>query len=54
MDIHTPLWLWSRYGFKMKVGECDAKSSRPGEKLLLSYIRGKGLDLEVVRDIGTW
>lgn len=27
IDIHTPLWLWSRGGFKVKVGECNAESS---------------------------
>ena len=27
IDIHTPLWLWSRGGFKVKVGECDAEPS---------------------------
>ena len=28
IDIHTPLWLWSRGGFKAKVGEYDAGSSQ--------------------------
>ena len=28
IDIHTPLWLWSRGGFKVKVGECDAEPSQ--------------------------
>ncbi|MDE5597952.1 MAG: hypothetical protein K2J04_08970 [Lachnospiraceae bacterium] len=27
IDIHTPLWLWSRGGFNVKVGECDVESS---------------------------
>ena len=26
IDIHTPLWLWGRGGFKVKVGECGAES----------------------------
>ena len=28
IDIHTPLWLWSRGGFKVKVGECNAEPSQ--------------------------
>lgn len=35
IDIHTPLWLWSRGGFKVKVGECDAESSQNWEQLRL-------------------
>lgn len=35
IDIHTPLWLWSRGGFKVKVGGCDAKSSQDWEQLRL-------------------
>lgn len=27
IDIHTPLWLWSRGGFRVKVGDCDAESA---------------------------
>lgn len=27
IDIHTSLWLWSRGGFKVKVGGCDAELS---------------------------
>ena len=27
IDIHTPLWLWSRGGFKVKAGECCAELS---------------------------
>ena len=23
IDIHTPLWLWSRGGFRVKVGEVE-------------------------------
>lgn len=23
IDIHTPLWLWSRSGFKVKIGNCN-------------------------------
>lgn len=36
IDIHTPLWLWSRGGFKVKVGECDAESSQNWEQLRFS------------------
>lgn len=36
IDIHTPLWLWSRGGFKVKVGECDEKLSENWEQLRLS------------------
>lgn len=36
IDIHTPLWLWSRGGFKVRVGECDAESSQNWEQLRLS------------------
>lgn len=35
IDIHTPLWLWSRGGFKVKVGEFDAESSQNWEQLRL-------------------
>lgn len=35
IDIHTPLWLWSRGGFKAKVGECDTESSQNWEQLRL-------------------
>lgn len=36
IDIHTPLWLWSRNGFRVKVGECVAESSQDWEQLRLS------------------
>ena len=28
IGIHTPLWLWSRGGFKVKVGEYNAEPSQ--------------------------
>lgn len=37
IDIHTPLWLWSRGGFKVKVGEYDAESSENWEQLRLPF-----------------
>lgn len=37
IDIHTPLWLWSRGGFKVKVGECNAESSQNWEQLRLPF-----------------
>lgn len=36
IDIHTPLWLWSRSGFKVKVGERDDELSQNWEQLRLS------------------
>lgn len=35
IDIHTPLWLWSRGGFRVKVGECNAEPSQNWEQLRL-------------------
>lgn len=35
IDIHTPLWLWSRGGFKVKVGECNEESSQNWEQFRL-------------------
>lgn len=35
IDIHTPLWLWSRSGFKVRVGDCDDESSQNWEQLRL-------------------
>lgn len=35
IDIHTPLWLWSRGGFKVKVGEHSADSSQDWDQLRL-------------------
>lgn len=33
IDIHTPLWLWSRGGFRVKVGNYDEESSQNWEQL---------------------
>ena len=35
IDIHTPLWLWSRGGFLVKVGDCIEELSEGGMQLQL-------------------
>jgi hypothetical protein len=34
IDIHTPLWLWSRGGFSVEVGEYGGELSQGGVQLL--------------------